>query len=298
VGASGPGLYSNDYAADLKATISAVARLPHDAAHLLELLVSIEEPARLPNDEDYTTFWLVVADQFHKRGIPSDAQARARAVIADGSDVAMLRSLGMTDADLRKRTKNLQKLDDALAGGTPAKKRTTLRAPQPLLLERGAAFRYPIDSKGCAVNSYMTERDLERHPFVQVGWGAFTVVRAGHALDYLAWYQIARSPKPWRDAPTLADALAAIDVLRNGVGTLPASHIQRLRLENIGVDPRQAPPPLERDTIRTTVSDISACNLLSEWKTLGTYPNNTMLRPQEQSQPGRLAKLFKRSTDR
>lgn len=297
MGAWGPGLYSDDYAADLKATIAAVARLPHEADRLLQLLVSLEDPATLEGDEDFTTFWLVVADQFHKRGIPSDAQTRARTIIHDGSDLAKLRDCGMAESDLRKRAKVLQQLDEALASGTSAKQRTTLRAPQPLLLNRGAVFRYPIDNSGCAVNSYMTERELARRPFVAVGWGAFSVVGVGHALDYLAWYQLARAPKPWSEAPLLLDALAAIDVLRNGVGTLTAARIGRLRLEHLGEDTRTAPPPSDRDSIRTTASDVSAGNLLSEWKTAGTYPNDAMLHVQRPSETGRIARLLHRASE-
>lgn len=81
--------------------LSAVCRLPIDGAEIVHLLCELEPVA--PDDEGYTTFWLVLADQLQRRGISSDARARALAIIDDGSDLAMQAELGMSDPDLRKR---------------------------------------------------------------------------------------------------------------------------------------------------------------------------------------------------
>ena len=83
MGIWGSGLYAGDFAADLRAAVGAVARLPFDGDRLVEILSEVEPDAsRNPADEDHITFWLVVADQFARRGIVSPhAQARALAII-------------------------------------------------------------------------------------------------------------------------------------------------------------------------------------------------------------------------
>ena len=78
MGVWGSSLYSDDFAMDLRSAISAVSRLPYDGDKLVDLLCESEpSAANNPEDEDYSTFWLVVADQFTKRGIASD-RARVR----------------------------------------------------------------------------------------------------------------------------------------------------------------------------------------------------------------------------
>ena len=68
MGLWGTGLYSSDFAMDLRSTVGAVARLPFDGDRLVEILSETEPTAAgNPDDEQHTTFWLVVADQFAKR---------------------------------------------------------------------------------------------------------------------------------------------------------------------------------------------------------------------------------------
>src|SRR5690242_16700428 len=112
MGAWGSGLYSGDFAADLRAAVRAVARLPFDAHRLLEILIGIEPNAATnQNDEDHTTFWLILADQFAKRGVVCDrVRQTALQIIDDGRDIEILRSLGMEPALLRKRQSVLSDL--------------------------------------------------------------------------------------------------------------------------------------------------------------------------------------------
>ena len=77
MGVWGAGLYSGDFAKDLRSTISAVARLPFDSDKLVDILCETEpRAASNPDDEAHTSFWLIVADQFAKRGIVCDSRAR------------------------------------------------------------------------------------------------------------------------------------------------------------------------------------------------------------------------------
>jgi hypothetical protein len=265
MGAWGPGLYSDDFALDLRATLSAVSRLPMDGNEIVELLSGLEPASQSPDDEDYGTFWLVVADQLHRRGITSPARERALGIIDDGSNLEMLETLGMSGADLNKRRRNLQKLRDALAESPPARSPKTLKKPQPLLLERGQVYVYPVDSKGNCVNPYMPEEIREQ--FAPVGWGAFHVVATGHALGYLAWYELARTGKIIKRKPNLRKAMATIKPSRRGIGTLSRAHASRMRIELLGsVEPASGPDPEEAETIRVTAADISIANLVSLWR--------------------------------
>src|SRR6476619_2691835 len=97
MGVWGTSLYSGDFALDLRSTIGAVARLPFAADRLVEILCETEPAAaNNPLDEEHSTFWLIVADQFARRGIVSErARAKALAMIDADVDIAMLEGRGM-----------------------------------------------------------------------------------------------------------------------------------------------------------------------------------------------------------
>src|SRR5947208_2162488 len=110
------GLYAGDFALDLRSTIGAVAKLPFDSDRLLEIVCE-SEPAAADriDDPDHTTFWLVVADQFAKRGIESKrTRDMALEIIKSNRDIAMLEKLGMQAPDLRKRRKVLDEVRERI----------------------------------------------------------------------------------------------------------------------------------------------------------------------------------------
>ena len=84
-------------------------------------VVSVEpRAANRLDDEDHSTFWLVVADQFAKLGIVSErARAKALQIIDDGSDIAMLTKLGIDASGLKKRQKMLVDLRRSLLMAAP-----------------------------------------------------------------------------------------------------------------------------------------------------------------------------------
>jgi hypothetical protein len=110
MGAWGTGLYSGDFAMDLRGTIGAVARLPFSADRVVDVLCDVEPgAARSSDDSDHTVFWLVVADQFAKRGIDSPrARETALSIIDEGRDRAAMAALGMREPDLRRRDRMLR----------------------------------------------------------------------------------------------------------------------------------------------------------------------------------------------
>ena len=208
MGVWGTRLYSGDLAMDLRGTIGAVARLPYDADRLIEILCATTPgAANNPDNEDHTVFWLVVADQFAKRGIVcAKVRDKAFAIIEDGSDLAMHAKLGMAPAGLKQRQKMLAELHARLTAAPPAslKHRPVLKRPQPFLMEIGDCFVYPTSGTDC-INSYCASK--EKIPnWKRDGWGSMIVVARGRAFDFLAWYSPLVLARPLQDKLAFAQA--------------------------------------------------------------------------------------------
>jgi hypothetical protein len=279
MGVWGSGLYSGDFAADMRAAVTAVARLPFEGDHLLEILMGIEpDAATNPKDEDHTTFWLVVADQFAKRGIVCD-QVRKTAVqiIDDGQDVEMLRRLGMESTLLKKRQSVLSEVRARITAISDGKRRVVLIKPQPFLMTAGDVFVYPT-SQGHCINSYYPSK--ERIPdWKQDGWSAAVIVEAGRAFDFLAWYRPLIVPGAVSQRPELAQLSSVSPWVLRSPGPLSAVHFKRMELEKIGslsVDMSKIERlfPNRRSGIYQVVNDISLVNELSTepYWSLKEYP--------------------------
>ena len=270
MGTWGAKLYSGDFAADLRDSAKAVARLPFEPDKLLDLLRAVEpEAADDPQDADHTVFWLVVADQFAQRGIDCPrARDRALAIIADGTDLVMMRSLGADEKLLAQRRAVLEVLRAAIAAPVAAAKpRTVLKAPQKLLLEPGEVLAYPV-CKGEPINPYAVGKPYAWvKAWQQDGWGAMVVAECGQLFEFLAWYRPLVIWEEVENEPTLTDLQAPrVWHLRNP-GTLTARHVAGLQLKPLGrvaVDATklgQAFPHL-LSPLSCAVSDISLANSL------------------------------------
>lgn len=271
MGSWGPGLYSDDFALDLKASISAVCRLPRDPDEIVRILAELNPAADQPDDEDHTTFWLVVADQLQRKGLESEARQRARRIIDDGTNIAVLERLGMSSSDLRQRAKALAKLADRLATPPEPKQRRTLKKPQPLVVLPGEVYVFPVDSRANVYNPYFTNPDEAK--FRPAGWSSCLIVGAGHALEFLAWYQVAPSLDQWAERPNLADAIKPIDPNKNSVGTISKNHFKRMQLDLVGtIEPPSVATPGHAVVLSAAASDISASNALSLWLPQGSVP--------------------------
>jgi len=267
MGAWGLGLYSSDFAQDLRGAIQAVARLPSEPDRLLELLCETErQAANDPADADHTVFWLVVADQFAKRGIDcAKARDRARAIISEGLDLAAMSSLGMDVKSLGKRRAMLANLESQIATAPPSKPRAVLKAPQKLLLEVGEAVAYPI-CNGDAINPYTVGKEWAWvKAWKQDGWGAFVVVERGLAFEFLAWYRPLVVAEPLSERPTLAQLGAPRMWLLRSPGTLTARHAKNMQFDSVGrisIDSEKLDRAFPRRGSPTfcVVSDISIAN--------------------------------------
>jgi hypothetical protein len=259
------GIYSGDFAADLRAAIGAVARLPFDPDRLVEMLADSEPAARDPGDEDYTTFWLVVADQFAKRGLACDrVRDTALHIIDGGEDTRRLETLGMRGADLRKRCKLLEEVRARIIAPPATRQRKVLRAPQPLLMHVGDVMVYPTSAGQC-INPYFPSR---QPGWTQDGWAAMTIIDRGRAFEYLAWYRAVRLAEATREKPSLDFLRGDLHWRLGTPGTCSPAHFRKIELEKIGAFPVD-PVKLDRlfpglkPGISAAVNDISIVNSMS-----------------------------------
>jgi hypothetical protein len=242
VGTWGTGLYATDFAADLRETIRAVARLPFDADRLAAIVVDTErQAASNPDDEDHTNFWLVLADQFLRRGLVSaDARDHALRIIDTGADLEMQRKLGRDERGLRKRRQILEALRTRLASAAPPiARKPVLRKPESFLMDVGDVLIYPTCG-GRPQNPYAAHPDRLKiygpkggQVWTQDGWGAITIVDRGRAFDYFAWY----TPLV---VHTRFDARPEFDTIAGSpwsvalAGTCSPTHFRRMALERVG----------------------------------------------------------------
>jgi hypothetical protein len=278
---------------DLRSTISAVSRLPFVPDRLVEILCDSEPgAARDSMDEDHTTFWLVVADQFAKRGIVSDrVRNKALEIINRGLDLSALQKLGMSPSDLRKRKKMLDELHSRLIAPTASKARPVLKSPQPFLMEMGDVFVYPTCAGDC-INPYFKSKEMYKFhhkdgsvswQWQQDGWAAMVSIDRGRAFDFLSWY------RPLTVAHAAAEK-PSLETLRQEVlwklckpGTCTNTQMKRMEFEKIGVLPidrarlQRAFPDMKSGTYHA-VNDISIANGLHVGPAL---PERALARPGE-----------------
>jgi len=104
MGSWGSGLYQDDSAADLRNMIATLANLPATGDRILEIILdNWKEPVGLDADGG-PTFWLVIADQFERRGIAcSKVFEHALSAVDTGADLRDLEARGAEQRDLKKR---------------------------------------------------------------------------------------------------------------------------------------------------------------------------------------------------
>jgi len=275
------GLYSGDFALDLRSTIKAIARLPYDGDKLVEILCGTEPAAaNSPEDEDHTTFWLVAADQFAKRGIVSDrAREAALKIVDSGSDLAILEKLGMDPADLKKRRKVLEEVRARIAAPASGKPRSVLKKPQEYLMDVGDVVIYPT-CEGHCINPYFPSKERDRGWKGQDGWSAAVIVDRGRAFEFLVWYR-PLTLAAMTDKPTLSALRGELLWKFARAGTCSASHFKKMELEKIGV------LPVDRDKLTQTfgelppgtsaaINDISLANSFNRTLALKTKQKQTI----------------------
>ncbi|MEJ2622166.1 MAG: hypothetical protein P8163_18515 [Candidatus Thiodiazotropha sp.] len=237
MGAWGAGIYQNDYAADLKSTISLVVKIPGDNIDLLNVLKEMHPESEDSKDEEWTTFWLVVADQFEKRGILCDEiTAQANNIITSGEDLRRLQELNMSQGELNKRYKLLEALLNRLKSPSTPKDRKIPKNPPSFCLDVGDVYAFQTQN-GAAVNAWFSS--WEEAGFKPNGWGALIVVDRGRAFDWLPLVAIASTTVDYEVMPTIEDVKNSSLMLhpqtRGAAKCVPKkSHIKRMKMEYLG----------------------------------------------------------------
>ena len=288
MGVWGTGLYSGDFAMDLRSTVGAFVRLPFDTDRLVDILCETEPAAANdPRNEEHTTFWLVLADQFAKRGISSGrVSEKAIGIIGAAEDSAMLEKLGMNPADIRKRRRLLEDVRARILAAPIHKPRTVLKKPQPLLMDRGDVVAYPTCSGRC-INPYFASKELDKQytklgplPWKQDGWAVAVIIDCGRAFDFLSWYRPLKIVGTTSERPVLDSLRGDIVWSLDLPGTCSQTHFRKMELEKIGnlsIDPKKVKNvfPGLRPGISAAVGDISIANRLS------TVPLGSIAKPGE-----------------
>jgi len=239
MGAWGPGLYADDFALDLKATIAVLARLPFPPDRLLALLIeTAPQAANDPSDDQHSVFWLVAADQFARKGIDCPtARDKALDIIANGSDLVAMAALGMEQKLIKKRAAALDALRVELSAAVKPIARKVLKGPEKFIFDIGDVYVYPVC--GCKpIDRYGLSKSLKDHPYYagwkQDGWGAIAIADRGLLFDHLAWYVPMVINERIDAKPTLADLLQPRFWIVRRPGGLTARQRDQLKMENVG----------------------------------------------------------------
>lgn len=242
MGAWGGGLYGSDFACDVRATIEGVLKAPISDD---ELVAEIAGAHRCDGDDhvDAFDYWLVLADQFERRGFHrKDVFDRAIAIIEGGEDLSALEALEASASTLARRRKDTAKLLERLRNPRPAKQRRPLKAPQPLLFAPGEALVWPTD-KGQHIAPWVPGG------FKQDGWGFGIVTDVGHVFGVLAFHAV--QALKWRkpDRPSIALAVHCARS-EHHYGRITPDDVAALQIESIGiVAPEAMGPPLNPATV-------------------------------------------------
>jgi hypothetical protein len=267
MGAWGIGLYSGDFAQDLKAAIGAVCRLPLSEAELVDALCESEKTAATdPTDEDHTIFWLVLADQFERRRVfSSRVRQTALEIIDGGRDAAMMQALGMKPADIRKRAAKLAELRARLVVQPEISgERKTITAPLPYVFQQYGVYAYPV-CKGEPINPYMPASRFDRAAWEPEGFMLMLILRRGRGFGYLPWYVAVKATQIFPVVPDRAAVVANVRWTATIYGTCNPPHFKKMELTEVGafqLDPALVDrffPHLATGIIQA-ISDISIAN--------------------------------------
>ena len=259
----GVSLYADDSAADLRNTIRALGDMPVSGERLFEILLANHHDSVALKDSGGPTFWLVVADQFERRGIRcAKVFDTAKEIAATGADHRDFESRGASPTDLRKRDAVVAALIGRISHPRPERPRPQAKSPPPFVVEVGQVYSFPIMGRK-AWNPWAKEGTTPW--FVPDGWGAMLV---GVRLRVFDWIPVcgvtSLTVEPNRE-PTLDDALAAQAVGPCSLCVPRRSHLKHMRAKLLGtvdLDPAAAaalmPVPNEDEAIPMTPENAAA----------------------------------------
>lgn len=258
MGTWGAGLYEDDEAADLKANISLIAKIPANGDRLLEIL--LEQRGNTPQltDDGGPTFWLVLGDQFERRGIYSKAVSdTALNAIESGFDLKDLENRGLDAKVLEKREKILHELRARLKSPRQERKLSkNPRLPDPVL-QVGEVYAFPTEN-GFACSPW---RLPSKGEFTPDGWGAMIVLECDRAFQWLPWCALASLTIDPTQKPTIDDAIQENLIFHlqthGAARCVPKrADAKTMRLELLGrvtLDPDKVKPHLSKWSVNSAI---------------------------------------------
>ena len=234
MGAWGEGLYEDDEACDVRDFISLLSKMPGDGDSILQLALEQFERDENLDDDGCPTFWMVVADQFAKRGIECDrAMKQALLSINSGADLADLKARGMEPQGLKARKTVHEKLKEKITNPKPSSSRRIPKAPPKMIVEVGEIYTFPTMS-GSGFNAWFSSWD--EAGFVPNGYGSLIILDVGRVFDWFPW--AAYTPlvtNPVRE-PSLNEVLGAKTLFSNGLAYFAPkkSHMTKMGMKLLG----------------------------------------------------------------
>lgn len=234
MGAWGEGLYEDDEACDVRDLISLLSKMPGDGDAILQLALEQFERNEDLDEDGCPTFWMVIADQFAKRGIECDrAIKQALLSIDSGADLADMEARGMEPQGLKARKKVHEKLRKRIDNPKPASSRRIPKTPPRVVVEPGEIYSFPT-MDGSGFNAWFSSWD--EAGFVPNGWGSLIILEAGRVFDWFPWASYTPLVTNPAREPTLKDALKAKTLFSNGVAYFAPkkSHMNKMGMNFLG----------------------------------------------------------------
>jgi hypothetical protein len=207
--------------------------MPASGDHILEILLSEFQRNEDLKEDGSPTFWIVVADQFEKKGISCPtAFEQAIKAIETGADIEDLRSRGMDAKGLESRLRLTNKLLPRFQ--TPRQKNQLSKARKPIqnCVTAGQIYTFPT-MHGHGFNAWFS--NWAEAKFEPDGWGALIIIEVGQVFDWFPY--CAYTPLVvGADRKTSFDEALNSKTLFNGVAhCLPqSSHLKKMRMELLG----------------------------------------------------------------
>ncbi len=146
-----------------------LVKMPSNGDEILKIILENYDGNSNVEDDGGTVFWLVIADQFEKKGIRCNKVFdMAIQIIKSGKDISNLEIRGMGTKDIKIRTVILEKLLFRFENPKSEKQIKTC-APPAFGVDIGDIYSYPtMDGEGS--NPWV--QSWEKAGFQPNGWGA------------------------------------------------------------------------------------------------------------------------------
>jgi len=266
MGAWGEGIYDDDEALDIRDIIRLLSKMPASGDRILQILLSEFQRNENLKDDGCPTFWIVVADQFEKKGIycPKTFELALKA-IETGADIEDLRSRGMDTKGLESRLRLTDKLLHRFKSPRPKNPLSKAHKPIPNCVKAGQIYTFPT-MHGMGFNAWFP--NWAKAKFEPDGWGALIIIQVGQVFDWFPYCAYTPLVVCADRKTSFDDVLNSKTLFSNGVAyCLPQrSHLRKMGMEPLGfleIESEQADKIIklsDKSPRRAVICGWSICN--------------------------------------